>query len=173
MSLLSATQSKGLAAEQGRYVVLSFAGMPLVLSDTDIQALEPRSDVQPAEHGDGSVGWIVVAGRRWPVVCFDGDLGLMSVAPVERRVCVLLHHRGGYAGVLCEAVTTLEAEGVQLSPLPPALGAAESPVRGLVLQDQFLGCLTTGRDLLARLPAPADGGSLVSQDLQPIREAHR
>ncbi len=172
MNPLAPAKGKGAITDRGRYVVLHFAGMPLVLPNTDIHTLEPRSDVQPAEHGDGSIGWIEAAGRRWPAVCLDADLGPMNVVPVERRVCVLLHHRGGYAGVLCEAVTTLDAEGAQVLPLPPALNSAESPVRGLVRQDEFLGCLTSGNDLLAQLPPPADDGLLASHDLQSVPETH-
>ena len=147
-----------------RYVVLTFSGVPLVLPHTDVYSLEPRSDVQPAEDGDGTCGWIEAHGRRWPVFCFDHDLRLTTLVPVERRVCVLLHRQGGYAGLLCEAVTTLDAEGVRVVSLPPALSTPESPLTALVLHDDFLGCLTSAVDLLALSAVPADSGLVSTRD---------
>ena len=105
------------------------------------------------------------------MVCFDGDLELTTLVPVERRVCVLLHYGGGYAGVLCEAVATLEAEDVQVFPLPPALSASATPVRGLVTYDGVLGCLTTSRDLLTRLPVLAGSRTRPFPDPFSVMEA--
>ena len=134
MNLPSATDTKHGTPGQGRYLVLNFAGLHLLLPHTEVYTLEPRSDVQAGEEGDRTAGWLVADGQSWPVVCFDGDLELTTLVPVERRVCVLLHYGGGYAGVLCEAVATREAEDVQVFPLPPALSASATPVRAAIIR---------------------------------------
>ena len=157
---------------QGRYVVLTFAGMPLVLPDTDVYTLEPSSDVQPGGEADGVAGWIQADGRRWPVVCLDQNLGMTTLVPAERRVCVLLHHEAGYAGVLCEAVTTLEAESCRSLSLPPVLSTPGSPVRGLVQQEGFLGCLTSSAALLGSLSLQAGLGPPSPPESRPGSEVH-
>lgn len=172
MNSRSAVEINRGIPSQSRYVVLTFAGMPVVLPHTDVYTLEPRSDVRPGEGGDGIAGWIGVDGRNWPVVCLDGDLGLTTVVPVERRVCVLLRNHGGYAGVLCEAVATLEEEAVTVLSLPPALSAPGSPVRGLVLHGGLLGCLISSVDLLAVLPVSAGSSSLSSRDPLSVTEVY-
>ena len=164
----TATDTKHGTSVQGRYVVLNFAGLHLLLPHTEVYTLEPRSDVQAGE--EGTAGWLEADGQSWPVVCFDRDLEPTNLVPVERRVCVLLHYGGGYAGVLCETVATLEAEDMRLFPLPPALSASATPVRGLVTYDGRLGCLTSSLDLLSRLPVLADSRARPSRDLLSVTE---
>ncbi len=166
----SVTDNRHRTPGQGRYVVLNFADLHLLLPYSEIHTLEPRSDVQTGEEEDGTAGWLAVDGQNWPVVCLDSDLELTTPVPVERRVCVLLHHRNGYAGVLCETVATLEAQDVQVFPLPPALGVSATPVLGLVTYDGRLGCLTSSMDLLSRLPLPTDSGARLSREPAPVTE---
>ena len=172
MSIPSGTDSGHGMPGRDRYVVLTFAGLHLVLRHTEVYTLEPRSDVQPGEDGQGIAGWIVADGQTWPVVCFDAGLSVTTVVPVERRVCVLLHHKDGYAGILCEAVTTLEAEAEKVFSLPPALGTSASPVHGLLLQDGFLGCLTSSVELLALIPVSAGSDPLPSRGPSFSAEAY-
>jgi len=166
-----ATDIKRRTPGRGRYLVLNFAGLHLLLPHTEVYTLEPRSDVQAGEDGEGTAGWLAADGQSWPVVCFDGELELTTLVPVEHRICVLLHYGDGYAGVLCEAVATLEAEDLPVFLLPPALSTSATPVRGLVLYDGLLGCLTSTRDLLDRLPVLADSRARPSRVPFSVTEA--
>ncbi len=172
MNISSANDTNRGTPGPGRYLVLNFGGLHLLLPHTEVYTLEPRSDVQAGADGEQAAGWLAAEGQSWPVVCFDADLELTTLVPVERRVCVLLHYGGGYAGVLCDAVATLEAEDVQVFSLPPALRASATPVRGLVTYDGLLGCLTSSRVLLSRLPVSADSRSRPSPDPFSVNEAH-
>jgi len=133
----------------GRYALLVMDGLQLLVPQNQVQALEPGFDVQ---HPDaGGVGWITVAGARSPVYCLSQDLTPLPEAPASRKICVLLESGAGLFGVLCDQVTMFERTEREIRPLPPCMGAAGTPIQGLMLHGEQVLCVSTADDLLTCL----------------------
>lgn len=156
------------------FVVLAFDGLQLAVPRADVRAVEAAADVtrDPSQAGalPGGVGWIRSAGGVRPVFCFDADLRRQVQPAATRRVCVVFattDRRGEPVsfGLLCDDFHHLVARDATWQPLPPALAAPGSPLRGLLLLDGTLACTSDAAVLAQVLPLPAVNAGLATEAL--------
>jgi hypothetical protein len=152
----------------GRYVVLNMGQLSLLIPQHQVRILEPAFDVQRLKEDD--VGWLTVAGVRSPVYCLSEQLQPISEVPADRHICVLLDIGGEKFGLLCNQVFMFEQAELDIMRLPECMQVPDTPLRGLVLYDEKVLCMTSAHDLLACLevnkasvgyqkPAPQSHGS--------------
>ena len=132
-----------------QYAVLSIGRLGRLIPQYQIHALEPVFDVQRSKGGE--LGWITVAGVRSPVYCLSENLQPIREVSADRHICVLLDMGGGLFGVLCDQVAMLEQAELEIKPLPACIHTPDTPLRGLVLHDKKVLCVTSADDLLACL----------------------
>lgn len=159
------------------FVVLAFDGLQLAMPRADVRAVEAAADIardravlerQPALPG--GVGWIASEGALHPVFCFDADLRRQVQPAASRRVCVIFATTGRHGepvsfGLLCDDFDHLVARDAAWQPLPPALAAPGSPLRGLLVLDGSLACTTDASVLAQVLPLPSVAGAVATEAL--------
>lgn len=131
--------------------LLTISGLRLVMSQTEIRALETASEIDTREAAPFSVGWISHAQQRWPVYCLSPELTLLVVVPGERRACVLLDDGSGYLGILFDEVSIVKPVALgQQHELPKAMRMPDTPVLGLIaLGEDGIACVTSAQRLVA------------------------
>src|SRR5687767_10550045 len=101
------------------YALLTIEQRLLLLPQSEVRTLESVLDIQvehPPVHG---VGWLSFEHQAWPVYGMDTAFNPLSEVPANQRICVLLTLVGGYFGLLCSDVTTVQGSAVDFRPLPP------------------------------------------------------
>lgn len=162
MSATRPDEVPGGVATSTRYVILTMGALRLLIPQNQVYALEPSIDVLHQAGED--VGWIDVAGGRWPVCCLSQDLSPVREIPTGRSICVLLHMDGGLFGVLCDQVVMLGHQtAVDWLPVPECMRTPTMRLRGLVLDGEQVLCVVSAQDLLA-------GIGVAQQSAEP---AHR
>jgi hypothetical protein len=131
--------------------LLKVDGLTLMLSQSDIRAIEATVDVDRTDPATFSVGWIVYAQQRWPVYCFSADLRLNFEIPSVRRTCVLMTADDGYVGILADDVSILRQIPERHYPLPDILKLPGSPVQYLMLLEGAIVCATDAHNLYAHI----------------------
>ncbi len=131
--------------------LLKIAGLGLLLSQSDVVAVEMRAGVDTKEAGTRSVGWIAYAQQRWPVYCLSDELSLLFQVPAGRRACVLLARNDGYVGVLCDDIRTWQAGPEPVLALPDAMGRPGGPILGLMALGTGIACITSAQALTAHI----------------------
>jgi len=127
---------------------LTLGELHLLLPQHQVYALEPAFDV--AYPAGEDLGRIQVDGMGWPVCCLSEELRPVREIPASRHVCVLLHVNAGLFGVLCDQVSLADgAGGSDVLPLPECMRTLHTRLRGLVLQEEQVLCVTSVEDLLA------------------------
>ncbi len=132
---------------------VTIAGMRLVLSQSEIRALEAASDVDRQEPEQFSVGWIQYLQQRWPTYCLSSELSLLTTIPKERRACILLASGSDHIGILCDEVRIARHNELeQQHELPPVMHLADTPILSLVgLNENDVGCLTDAKQLMTHI----------------------
>jgi hypothetical protein len=132
-----------------RYVMLTLDTLSLGLPQSEVHTLEAAGDVETDDEEHSFIGWITAGGQRWPVHCLSKDLDSMKAIPSGRLICVLVANEGGYFGLLCDEIQTIEGKEFDWSPLPECMIESATPITSLVVRKGKVCCMTTAADLAA------------------------
>ena len=147
------SRSTGSLDSNTDLALVAMDGVRLVLPQTAIRSLEPVLDIESGD-GDGAMaGSLFFEGRPWPVYCLGEDFRALRRIPEARRVCVVLTLTEGYLGLLSDGVTMLKRERAEVSPVPACMRSGHSPLLGLAVLEQGLGCVSSVDSLAAYLQA--------------------
>lgn len=133
------------------YALLHLGATRLMLAQSDIREIEGVDDVDRVEAPPGGVGRVRVGRQTYPVYCLSDEFDLTDTVPPARRMCVLLAHRDGQFGLLCDQVQMLETPAA-FHDLPECMRLADTPVEALVLQADGLVCVGSVQRLAALVP---------------------
>jgi len=129
--------------------LLKIGGLSLLLPQSEISSLELATDIDTAAPALHSAGWIVYTQKRWPVYCLTHELGLMEVAPAERRACAILAMGAGYLGIMCDDMMIQKNFVAQQYELPLAMRLPNTPILYLVDYEQGIACASNALRLTA------------------------
>lgn len=170
--LLSADAENLDTAPNAYYVVMTLDSLNLVIPQTHVYALEPILDVSYSE--ETAVGTIRVETITCNVYCLSENLTPLNVIPKHRRICVLLHTASPISGIdiqdffvmpaisetmdhlppnlfgiLCDEVVLAEwTNTAKIFPLPICMQTPQTRLKGLMLQNNEVLCITTAQDLM-------------------------
>jgi hypothetical protein len=116
-----------------RFVNVEFAGLQLLIPQTDVYSLEPVVDMTPAAD-IGSVGQIITqSGEVWSLYAFSSELNLLSSCPESYRIVILMKNIQPVYGLLCEQVSTILRNDISIHAIPTAVYNEASPLLALAL----------------------------------------
>lgn len=141
-----------------RYAIMQLGRLSLLIPQHQVHTLEPMNEVQPTQ-GEG-VGWLEIGGERSPVYCLSEDLQPIPMIPADRSICVVLDSDSKPFGLLCNQVSLFKANDLDIKPLPECMCTRNTPLRGLVLYDDKILCITYAHDLLVCLNVSAQTSTL-------------
>lgn len=154
------------------YVVMTIDNLNLVVPQTHVYALEPILDVSYSDNN--FIGHIQVETIVCPVYVLSANLTSVTSISQNRRICVLLHTASPISGVsiedffvmpaisdtldrlppnlfglLCDQVVLTEwTQQIKVFPLPACMRTPQTRLRGLILHNDNILCITTAQDLL-------------------------
>lgn len=131
------------------YAALTVDSQKLLLPQSEIRALEPVSDIDRRAKLPGTVGWIAIENKKWPVYSMGKDLAVLDGMPKTRRVCVLLNGGENHFAITCDTIGTVKSEQLIFHPLPVCMSTRNSPVLALAIWGTEVSCLTTASRLAA------------------------
>lgn len=135
--------------------VLTLDGHKWLLPQAEIRSLGSLLDIDQEVRAPLGIGAIAIEGEWWPVYCLSGELQLLPQSPGNRRVCLLLSNGADRFGVVCDRIESL-TERPRLVALPVCMALPDSPIQGLALFDDGLGCMTTTEHLAALIATVAE-----------------
>jgi hypothetical protein len=115
------------------FAVLGFAGLQLLIPQSDIYSLEPAVDMTPCLEPIGSVGQIKQGAEVWSLYALSSDLSLLNSCPDSYRIAILLKNVKPVYGLLCEQVDTVTREQISIHSIPPVMHDKNSPLLALAL----------------------------------------
>jgi len=116
-----------------RFATLGFAGLQLLIPQSDIYSLEPAVDITPDTETIGSVGQLEQSGEVWSLYALSADLDLLKTCPDNYRIAILLKNVTPQYGLLCEQVNTISRDQISIHPIPPVMHCKNSPLLALAL----------------------------------------
>lgn len=125
-----------------KIVLLTIAGLRLMLPQEDIRTVESVTDIVTADAPVRGTGWIKYLGQVWPVYCFSEELEFLSYIPSSRRACVILALNGAYYGLLCDDARVCFDFAHQSFDIPASMQLAISPLSGLAHYEEGLACVS-------------------------------
>ncbi len=162
-------------ADTARFAALDLGHLSLLLPQHEIRTLETVLDVEGAGADTDAACWVGLDGERWPVYCLSVDLEALPAIPAERRICVVLHHKEGCFGLVCEQVGNLARNEFDLLAVPVCMRMPETPIRALAVQGEQVHCVTTSADLAGFLVERTDLANTITGALawreRPARRA--
>jgi len=171
--ILSSTDIQDVeSTSNAYYVIMTLDKLNLVVPQTHIYGLEPTLDV--AFSKETSVGSIKVETTTYPVYSLSDNLTLLDSVPIHRRICVLLHTSTPISGtdiqnfflpptidktmdelplnlfgLLCNQVILAEWKNTAtIFPLPACMQTPYNRLKGLMLENNEILCITTAQDLM-------------------------
>jgi hypothetical protein len=113
------------------FACLTFAGIQLLIPQTDIYSLEPTVDMTPTAESD-SVGQLELAGTTWTLYALGADLNLLHQCPDDYHIVILLKNKPLF-GLLCEQITSIGRKELSIHAIPAAMQNPASPLLALAL----------------------------------------
>ena len=93
------------ASQERPYTLLSIGGYALLLPQSEIRTLASIQDISlVGQRASGVVGWLPIAGRRWPVYCLDEALHPLPYLSPRQGLCALVKLNASYFGLVCAHV---------------------------------------------------------------------
>ncbi len=130
------------------FALLEFAGLQLLIPQTDVYSLEPSVDMTPPSGiSFDSVGEFVQSGQVWSLYALSSDLDPLGVSPENYRIAILLKNVQPVFGLLCEQVDTVKRSEISIHPIPDAMQNKNSPILALALHDSVLGYISSASAL--------------------------
>lgn len=113
---------------------LAFAGLQILIPQTDIYSLEPVADMMPPsmDHVD-SVGEFAQSENVWSLYALSSDLNVLNISPESYRIVILMKNVQPVYGLLCEQVDTVTRSDISIYSIPDAMRCSNSPILALAL----------------------------------------
>ncbi len=125
------------------FACLSFAGIQLLIPQTDIYSLEPTVDITPAVVNN-SVGQLEQGGMQWTLYALSADLNLLNNCPDNYHIAILLKNQPLF-GLLCEQVASITHHELSLHAIPTAMQNPSSPLLALALMGEQLNYVSSAQ----------------------------
>jgi hypothetical protein len=137
-----------------RFAVLAFAGLQLLIPQTDVYSLEPAADMTASSMVDNmSVGELIDQnGKVWSLFALSSDLSLLTVWPETYRIAILMKNVQPAFGLLCEHVDTVARSDISIHPIPAAMNCVDSPLLGIALYDNEVRYISSASALRCLFP---------------------
>jgi hypothetical protein len=130
------------------FALLEFAGLQMLIPQTDIYSLEPAVDMSPPSGiSFDSVGEFVQSGHVWSLYALSADLDVLGICPETYRIAILFKNVQPVFGLLCEQVDTIKRSEISIHPIPDAMQNKYSPILALALHDSVLGYISSASAL--------------------------
>ncbi len=139
------------------YAVLRIDDLRLLVSQSEIQTLEPATDLQRGRVEGGGVALISHGGIQSTVYCPTKDLCHMDEIPPTRRVCAVFKNGGDQFGILCDEVQVRDQGLPSRLPLPICMQKPDSPIQELALLEGVVASVATAASLATFLGHDTSG----------------
>jgi len=140
------------SAGSEHFAVLVFAGVQLLIPQTDIYSLEPTVDMQAAIANNSSVGQMEQQANRWFLYALDRHLNLLTDCPETYHIAILLKNVQPIYGLVCEQIYTLARSEMTIHLLPAAMDSIDSPLLALALVGNEVRYISSASALSRLLP---------------------
>lgn len=116
------------------FAQLVFAGLQILIPQTDVYSLEPVVDMTPPSMDRfDSVGAFEQSGNVWPLYALSSDLNVLTISPETYRIVILMKNVQPVYGLLCEQVDTITRGEISIYPMPTVMQCKNSPILALAL----------------------------------------
>jgi hypothetical protein len=127
------------AAWPEHFALLTFAGLRLLIPQSDIRSLEPALDITPCFEPIGSVGQLTQEGAVWSLYALSSELSLLPDCPDNYRIVILMKNVQSRYGLLCEDIETIARSQMSIHSVPAIMNAENSPLLAFAIyEDQVL-----------------------------------
>jgi hypothetical protein len=148
---MSANQMQAIESSD-YFANLTFAGLQLLIPQSDIYSLEPTVDMTSCLDAIGAVGQLQQGTEVWPLYALSSDLNLLDSCPDSYRIAVLLKNIKPVYGLVCEQIDTLARSQMSIHPIPRAMHNPESPLLALALYGEEIRYISTASALTRLFP---------------------
>jgi hypothetical protein len=131
---------------------VTFAGLQLLIPQSDIYSLEPTVDMTPCLDAIGAVGQLQQGNEVWSLYALSSDLTLLNSCPDSYRIAVLLKNIKPVYGLVCEQIDTLARNQISIHPIPTAMRNLESPLLALALYGEEVRYISSASALTRLFP---------------------
>ena len=138
------------SAGSEHFAVLVFAGVQLLIPQTDIYSLEPTVDMQASIASNGSIGQIEQQANSWFLYALDDHLNLLGYCPETYHIAILFKNVQPVYGLICEQINTIARSEITIHPLPAAMYSTDTPLLALALMENKV-CYISSASALSRL----------------------
>jgi len=114
-----------------RMMVVTVDGFNMVVPGEDISTFGSVHDLETGDLGKNTIGWIRVAGSRYPVYCFSEDFEMSTYLLENRSICVVL--KKSDLAFMCSDIKTFDYPVENILPLPRCMAHSATPVEGFCL----------------------------------------
>jgi hypothetical protein len=148
---MSANQMQAIESSD-YFANLTFAGLQLLIPQSDIYSLEPTVDMTPCLDAIGAAGQLQQDAEVWSLYALSSDLNLLDSCPDSYRIAVLLKNIKPVFGLLCEQIDTLARNQISIHPIPEAMHNPESPLLALALYGEEIRYISSASALTRLFP---------------------
>jgi hypothetical protein len=131
---------------------MTFAGLQLLIPQSDIYSLEPTIDMTPCLDTIGAVGQLQQGSEVWSLYALSSDLSLLNSCPNSYRIAVLLKNVNPVYGLLCEQIDTITRNQIHIQPIPRAMYNPKSPLLALAIYDKEVRYISSASALTRLFP---------------------
>lgn len=141
------------AIESSEYFAnITFAGLQLLIPQSDIYSLEPTVDMTPCLDVMGAAGQLQQGNEVWSLYALSSDLSLLDSCPDSYRIAVLLKNVKPIYGLLCEQIDSLARNQIGIHPIPTAMRNPKSPLLALALYGEEVRYISSASELSRLFP---------------------
>jgi hypothetical protein len=134
------------------FAELVFAGVQLLIPQTDIYSLEPTVDMQTSIANNGSIGQMEQQASRWFLYALDSHLNLLTDCPETYHIAILLKNVQPAYGLACEQIHAVARSKMTIHSLPTAMYSTDSPLLALAMVDNEVRYISSAHALIRLLP---------------------
>jgi len=131
---------------------MAFAGVQLLIPQSDIYSLEPTIDMTPCLDTIGAVGQLQQGSEMRSLYALSSDLNLLKSCPDSYRIAVLLKNVNPVYGLLCEQIDTLTRNQIHIQPIPRAMHNPKSPLLALAVYGKEVRYISSASALTRLFP---------------------
>ena len=131
---LESHPSEVRASSREAFMMVSIDDYNILVPGQDIVTFESVHDMETADLGRHSVGWMRHSGNKLPVYCFTRDFEISGYLLEKRSICVLLN--GVDLAFLCSDIKAMEIGIDSILPLPDCMKKSGTPVDGFCTYKQ-------------------------------------
>jgi hypothetical protein len=131
---------------------VTFAGLQLLIPQSDIYSLEPTVDMTPCLDAIGAVGQLQQGNEVWSLYALSSDLSLLDRCPDSYRIAVLLKNVKPVFGLLCEQIDSLARNQISIHPVHTAMRNPTSPLLALALHGEEIRYISSASALTRLFP---------------------